>query len=241
MVSELSAERVTRDTLWGGDLVFWQPARGAGYRFNLDPVLLAGFVPAAPHILDLGAGCGIVGGLLLAQDKAERVTCVEIQPSLASLAVRNAEENGVEKRTRVLTGDLRTIELPRANAVVFNPPYFRVGEGRTSPEPGREIARRERHGTLRDFVRRGFDALDGTGSIYCIVRIDRGPELERIVSASGGTLVRRRTVIPRAGAEPRHVLVEARNERGLPCTEDEPLVVHEGAGYTSEVRELLRA
>ncbi|MEM6531527.1 MAG: methyltransferase [Myxococcota bacterium] len=241
MVSELTPERVTRDTLWGGALVFWQPARGAGYRFNLDPVLLSGFVPPAKHILDLGAGCGIVAGLLLAQDKAERVTCVEIQPSLAALALRNAEENGVEERTDVLTGDLRELDIPKADTVVFNPPYFRVGEGRTSPEPGRDIARRERHGTLRDFVRHGFDALDGTGSLYCIVRSDRGPELDRIAAACGGTVVRTRPVAPRAGAEARHVLVEAKNERGLPRQDEAPLVVHEGEGYSPEVRALLRA
>ena len=39
------APPVTRDTFWHGRLAVWQPARGHGYRFNLDPVILARFLP----------------------------------------------------------------------------------------------------------------------------------------------------------------------------------------------------
>ena len=57
---------IHRDTFWGGRLTLWQPARRAGYRFNIDPVLLASAVPSGDHAIDLGAGCGILGILLLA-------------------------------------------------------------------------------------------------------------------------------------------------------------------------------
>lgn len=241
MVSELALEHVTRDALWGGDLVFWQPARGAGYRFNLDPVLLAGFVSPAKHILDLGAGCGIIGLLLVAEGKAQRVTCVEVQQTLAELATKNALENRFDEQIRVLHGDLRTMNLPAADAVVFNPPYFRVGEGRTSPEPGRDIARRERNGTLNDFVEGGFRCLHEGASVYCIVRLDREHELKRIAQRVGGSVTRTRPVAARRDTPPRHSLVELRKRPGLPSVEEPALVVHENVGYTDEVRALLHA
>src|SRR5688572_25658633 len=98
----------SKDALWGGKLTLWQPARGRGYRFNLDPVLLYGFAPPAAHTVDLGAGCGVLGLLLAAGGKAQRVTAIEIQPELAILAAKNADENGLRGRYEVLTGDLRT-------------------------------------------------------------------------------------------------------------------------------------
>ncbi len=240
MVSQADSPTNTRDTLWGGELVFWQPARGTGYRFNLDPVLLAGFVRPSGHVLDLGSGCGIIGILLVAQGKAESVTGVEIQAQLAELARLNATENAMGERVHTRRGDLREAELPAVDAVVFNPPYFRVGEGRSAPDPGREAARRERHGTLEDFVRRGFSALEYGSSLYCIVRTDRVEELATHVSGHGGGLVRVRAICPREGAEPRHLLVEAVKGGVSCCQQEPPLVVHDGKGYGQEVSALLR-
>ena len=60
-MSELA---LTRDTLLKGTLALWQPAKGHGYRYNLDPVLLSGFAPAKGTILDLGSGCGVLRHLI---------------------------------------------------------------------------------------------------------------------------------------------------------------------------------
>src|SRR5262249_23627204 len=65
---------VTQDAIFSGRLRLCQPARGAGYRFNLDPVLLAGFAAGGEHVVDLGAGCGVLGLALLVLGKAERLT-----------------------------------------------------------------------------------------------------------------------------------------------------------------------
>lgn len=241
MVGKADDLGVTRDTLWAGSLVFWQPARGSGYRFNLDAILLAGFVRPAHHIVDLGAGCGIVGTLLLAESKARQVTGVEIQSQLVGLAERNAQENGFRGRLVTRAGDLRSVELPfNVDAVVFNPPYFRVGEGRSAPDPGREIARRERHGTLEDFVRYGLRCLNHGGSLYCIVRTDRLEEVAIHVAHHGGSVLRSRWVHARSNSSPRHVLIEAGRGRSGVWHRMPPLVVHDRVGYTGEVRSLLR-
>lgn len=235
------AGAVTRDTLWGGKLVFWQPARGAGYRFNLDPILLAGFVRPARRILDLGAGCGIIGTLVLAEEKAERVIGVELQERLAELARRNAHENGFDGRLSTQAGDLRSYTAREAfDAVVFNPPYFRVGEGRSAPDLSRESARRERHGTLEDFVRQGLKSLKCAGALYCIVRIDRLEEALQHIARHGGSLRRTRAVCSRRDVRPRHTLLEAIRGGQGPSREEAPLVVHQDSGYSDEVRRLLR-
>ena len=62
-------EDITADTLRGGRVRIYQPARGA--RMSLDPVLLEGFLPP-PHgrFLDIGCGTGALSFLLLARDPA---------------------------------------------------------------------------------------------------------------------------------------------------------------------------
>lgn len=230
-----------QDAFWGGRLTVWQPARGKGYRFNLDPVLLAGFVPAADTVVELGAGCGILSLLLLAMGKAQRVIAVERQPALAELCQRNAQENGFGGRFQVICADLRQATLPAADAVVFNPPYFPQGTGQGAPESGRNDARHERHGTLADFVATAFAALRPDGYVAAIVPAVRAAELATLMRAQGGTSLWRRDVTPRQGSAANHVLTRAAVATPAHLTIDPPLVVHVDASrtYTAEVAALV--
>lgn len=232
---------LTRDGLWNGALTLWQPARGHGYRFNLDPVLLAGFVRPGEHALDLGAGCGVIAVLLLAMGKVSRVTAVELQPELAELVRRNAEENGFADRLEVVCADLRSVELPRVDRVVFNPPYFRARGGRPAPVESRDAARHERHGTLADFVACAGRHLRPGGEAAAIIRAERHAELAQLWRGQGGALGRVREVRSRRAAPPKHVLVAASMEP-LESQSEQPLVVHadQGRAFSPEVRELLR-
>ncbi len=231
----------TRDSLWGGRLVLWPPARGEGYRFNLDPVLLCGFARAAPRMVDLGTGCGVIGLLLLAQGKAQHVIGVEIQPELAALARRNVEENGLADRCEIREGDLRHLTLPPCDAVIFNPPYFRRHETRASPDAGRDGGRRERYGELGDFVAVAGRMLEEGGALSTMVPASRFPELVDLLLRHGFSLLRQRAVVSRAGQTPRHMLVEARRGMGQPLCEERPLIVHEPHGHalTAEVQVML--
>jgi tRNA1Val (adenine37-N6)-methyltransferase len=239
-----AAGELTRDSLWGGDLVFWQPARGRGYRFNLDPVLLSAFASPARHVLDLGSGVGVLGILLLATGKAERVTAVEVQPALAELTRRNARENGLADRLHVITGDCREQPLPAVDAVVFNPPYFRPSEGQPAPDRCRDVARHERHGTLADFVARAAAVIGTSGHVAVIIPARRGPELEALLRQAGAFALRRRLVLPRDGEAAGHWMLEGRFGPGAAIEalrHEPPLLVHGAAGrdFTPEVRGIL--
>jgi tRNA1Val (adenine37-N6)-methyltransferase len=220
---------VTHDSLWRGRLKLTQPAKGHGYRFNLDPVLLAGFAPAAGHVLDLGAGCGVLGLLLLKMNKAERVTAVEVQPELAALAQQNAVDNGFgESQFRVLGGDLRSVPLPRdVDLCAFNPPYFKAKSGRSAPNPSRDVARFERCGTLADFVDRAAFALGPSGALAAIVPFARGQELRALADQAGLGDQRVQHITPRPGDldSAQHVLLCARHGAARELHEP-PLIVH---------------
>ena len=203
--------RTTCDTLLDGRLHLEQPARGQGYRFNLDPVLLADFAPRAAHVVDLGAGCGVLGALLLHAGKAQRVTAVEIQAEMAALCRDNAERNGFGSRMSVVSADLRHIQLADVDGVVFNPPYFAAERGRGSPNSLRDAARHERHGTLVDFV--SFCArhrLPGKPFwAAAVIRTERCGELEEAFRHAAMFPRRLRLVLSRLGAKPHLAMLEA--------------------------------
>src|SRR5262249_58569197 len=105
-----------------------------GNRVSLDALLLADFAAAGRprRILDLGCGNGVVGLALGLRFPAAENVGVELDPTMAALARRNAELNGA--RLEVVEGDLaRPASLPLAAAsfdlVVTNPPFHRGGRG----------------------------------------------------------------------------------------------------------------
>ena len=231
------------DTFLDGALGVWQPQKGQGYRFTLDPVLLAGFIEPAEHLLELGSGSGILGLLVLSNARAERVTMVEIQDDLYRCLDKNIDENGFSACATAISGDFRTEALPQVDAVAFNPPFFPKDKSRPGKNRGRDIGRREHYGTLKDFVACGVRSLKAEGSLYAVVRFERGEEFEAYAQALDLVPYRCRQVISRAGESAKHVLWQVKKtDKPIAFEEVSPLYVHHGAEgrlYSEEVQGLL--
>jgi tRNA1Val (adenine37-N6)-methyltransferase len=165
--------KVTKDSLFRGRLTLWQPARGAGYRANVDAILLAAFAGASKvrAAVDLGAGAGAVGLTLLFLGAAEHVTFLEKDAAMADLCRRNLKANRFDARGTVHVVDF---EEPLASSapdvartaqlVVANPPYVapaRDGRAARDRQPTGRLA--GRHGTLAPFVRAAATALGRRG------------------------------------------------------------------------------
>ena len=168
-------------------LVLKQPERG--YRYSLDPFLLADF--CAPRrgerILDLGTGVGVIGLLLATRHPTVRVIGIELQPDLARYAAENARINALDGRFRIIRGDLRTAPrfLPpeHFHRVVANPPFRRPGSGATSSDPGRAGARQELTFTLTDLAETAAALLRFGGALCVIHLAERLPEILRALDA----------------------------------------------------------
>ncbi len=171
---EVGADRrpITEDTLFGGGLVCRQHADG--YRFSVDAVLAAHFCrPAArARILDLGAGCGVIGLILAHRHPAVRVTGLELQPALAALAADNIHCNALQDRVRILEGDAREIGRVLApesfDLVVCNPPYRPQGSGRASRGDEAATARHELSASLADMVRAAAFCVRNRGAVVFV-------------------------------------------------------------------------
>lgn len=129
-----------------------QPARGQGYRFSEDSLLVVAFAVERGlqgRALDAGSGVGVIGLLAASSGNFGEVCGLEIQDSLHGFALRNVAANRARLSCplQVYLGDLRGWRArwePRSfDAVLANPPFFPTGRARPSSEEGRRVARHE--------------------------------------------------------------------------------------------------
>jgi tRNA1Val (adenine37-N6)-methyltransferase len=247
------SSRFTRDALFGGRVVLFQPERGSGYRTNVDALLLAGFAAAPlatsgrrvaghgssarPLAYDLGSGVGAVGLSLLRFGAARHVVFIEIDESPAAMARRNLDANGWSGQGEVVHGDVRDVALIRpgeAELVVCNPPYVGLGRGQVSPSEARA-----RMGELSTFVQAARQ-LAGRRARVCFIY--PAAELVTLVSTlqSHGLHAKRLRLVHATPTAPaRVVLVEARAGRAGGLTVQPPLVERVSQEYTAELQSLL--
>lgn len=233
----------TLDQLSIGGLKLFQ-ARD-GYRFSLDPILLARFVSLKPgeRIFDLGTGNGILPLLLAKLTDARELIGIELQQSLAARAKRNVEANFLQHRVEILHVDLRQSQrlYPSgcADLVVTNPPYRRVDSGRKAPNQERAAARHELFGGLNEFMSAAGWLLKNGGTLALVHLAERLPEVITSMSAVNIEAKRLRMVHPREGAAARLVLVEGRKAGRPGLTVEPPLRIYKnnssGREYTDEI------
>jgi tRNA1Val (adenine37-N6)-methyltransferase len=258
-LGESSPFEATQDALFGGSLVLFQPLRGAGYRTNVDALLLAWFAAAStqvssdphPHqppalrsvsppaatAFDLGAGVGAVGLALLRFGAARRVVFVEIDEQPAAMARRNLDVNGWTDRGEVVRGDVRDVARSRrgeAALVVCNPPYTAPGRGQVRPAEATA-----RCGELEGFVHAARQVAGKRARVCFVYRAQELGALLASLADEGLHAKRMRFVHGTQEAPARVVLVEAQAGRPGGLFVLPPLVERDAQGYTREMENLL--
>ncbi len=207
--------------------------------FSLDAVLLAQFASlrSGCEVIDLGAGTGVIGLLLLARGAAA-VTGVELNPVMADMARRSAACNGLADRLTIINGDLRQIKELLAGGscelVVSNPPYRPVGGGYISPNSRVAMARHEVTANLTDIIAAAKYLIKYRGRFAMVHLPERLAEITLAMCAAGIEPKRLQLVYPAAGKKPNMLLLEG--VRGAKPGLDvlPPLIVYTTDGNYSE-------
>ena len=147
----------------------------AGYRFGPENLLLPDLLLDAPHaapqtLIDLGAGCGVLG-LLGAMTTGAECWLVERNAEMVEHLQRN--RTAVSTPVQIVSDDLRSCDLPAADLIVANPPFFRVGEGMRSKHETVRDATHSHHGELYDFVSVAASRLAPGGHLWLLYPTDR--------------------------------------------------------------------
>jgi len=235
------AAMLTQENLKRFDLQLFQPRHG--YRYSLDPLLLARFcteVKPGGSILDLGAGCGIISLLLARVNPSASVLAVENNPDMAALVELNIRHNDLAGRVSVHAGDVINLRgsypVSAFDLVVSNPPFRTAGSGRISPRAGRDSARHETTAGLSDFLAVAKYLVKPSGKICFIQLPSRLPEFMALAAEFKLSVLRLRMIHSNAASPATMFMIElAKGRRSAPVIEP-PLFVREMDGeYTDQV------
>jgi release factor glutamine methyltransferase len=183
-----------------GEREFW------GRPFQVDPrvliprpetehlveVALGRRLPAAPWILDVGTGSGILAVTLALEISGSAVVATDLSLAALAVAAANARRHAVRDRVHPVALDLTAgLDLSRFDLVVSNPPYVDRSE---IPEISREVYDFEPHmalfppGAGDSILARLFTRCSGLRSgVPLAVEIGRGQldTVRRHTEASG--------------------------------------------------------
>ena len=237
---------ISHDTLFDGALSCFQHV--TGYRYSIDPVLLAHFVRLKKDesVLDLGAGCGIISLILLYRQAAniKKITAFELQHGLATLAEKNRQANNLQEQLTVVQGDLRTISnyfaAEHFSTVVCNPPFFVAGSGRKSLNEEALIARHQIECSLGEVIQAAAYVLKNRGRFYCVYPAELLALLFAEVDQYGLGVKRMVPVYsyPEGEASGRLILLEAVKNGGEGMNVEPPLYIYnrKNGAYSAAVR-----
>lgn len=239
----------TEDTLLGGRVRLRQPQTGC--RTAIDPVLLAAAVPArdGDAVLDAGSGSGAAMLCLARRVPGCRITGLELQEELVSLASQNILANDIGDRVEVVAGDVlagaaglrgaRT-EPGAFDHVMANPPHLARFHGTPAADPSRLVAHTEGAAGLAAWIRFCLGLVRRRGSVTVIHRADRLEQVMAGLDGRAGDIVVF-PLWPRAGAPAKRVIVRARKGVRSPTRLDPGLVLHRAdGGFTPEAEAVLR-
>jgi tRNA1(Val) A37 N6-methylase TrmN6 len=205
---------ITEDAVLGGRLRLRQPKRG--HRVGHDAILLAAATgaQAGERVVDLGAGIGGAGLALVARVAGVHVTLVEIDETLAGLAVENIRLNQFADRARVLNADAENLVALVAaglapgsfDRVLMNPPFNDATRQNVSPDPRRRLAHVAAPGLLMRWAATAAALLKPQGTLTLIWRADGLAEVRAALAGPFGSLGVL-PVLPREGADAIRVLV----------------------------------
>jgi tRNA1(Val) A37 N6-methylase TrmN6 len=235
---------ITLDRL-AGDWRIFQLRRG--HRFSTDDLLTAWTAtrahPAARRLLDLGAGIGAVGLLVLWKlPAAAHLTMVEVQAISHALAWRTVVYNQLTRRVTLHCQDLRRWPGGEFDLITATPPYLPVHRGVPPRHAQKAAARFELHGDVFDYCAAAARSLATSGR-FCFCHAADDPRPEAAIARAGLTPVCRQLVYFRATQPPRLALFTCawQGER----LEAPPLVIRDRHGrWTAEylaIREAMGA
>jgi tRNA1(Val) A37 N6-methylase TrmN6 len=230
----------TDDRLFRGALALKQPAQG--HRAGTDAVLLVAATPVdASRIADLGASSGIVGLRAAQMNPTARVTLIEHDPAMVTLAASNIAANGLGARVEASEADAFHLGQHESwreafDLVLTNPPFFSASGGRPSPDPHRRAAH-VLDGDLDGWLRNAATVLQPRGRLVMIHRADALMDILPAMQRRFGG-VRLAFVHPRAGQPAHRVLVAGRKGSREGMAVLPPLVLGGAEGFTPEAAAL---
>ena len=218
-----------------------------GYRYSIEPFLLADFVRLTTgcRVLDAGTGCGIIPLLLATREMIEEIVAIEIQSSLYDLAVKNISKNGASDKIRLVHGDFVNLKIDAKDRlfdiVISNPPYRKLNTGRMNPNQEKAIARHELSMDLESLTTRANDYLKSGGILTLAYPPIRLAEVLEQLCSHKLFPARLRFIHGSQETEARIFLIDAVKGHRADCMIEPPFYIYNEDGSYSKKMERIYA
>lgn len=229
----------------------YQPKNG--YCYNSDTLFLYDF--ALPflkhryHLLEVGAGCGILG-LLCARDSACQLTMIEKNPKMAELCAHNLRINQI--KAHLICADFleydfanpcqiaqetkphNTDSATQFDMILSNPPFYHDG---VMKSPNADIfgARYAQNLPFLDFVCKVNSLLKPQGEFIFCYDAKAIFHLLSVLNSYKMRPICLRFVYPKVDKSATLVLCRSKKNSKSQCEILPPLIVHIGLDFTQEV------
>lgn len=151
------------------------------YRFNEDSILLSKEVirshSKAQKLLDIGAGCGVIGLEIAQQIPVEKIILLEPQSEFIPYLQKNVQLFIPNNNVKTVNSTISVFFDSDFDLIVCNPPYYLPGHGRPSKDLRRNIARNFVLDDWQILLNKIKDLLSPNGRAYVIV-----PSLNEVMS-----------------------------------------------------------
>ncbi|MCK9491095.1 MAG: methyltransferase [Sulfurimonas sp.] len=220
-------------------MLLYQPE--VGYCYNSDSIFLYDFISSfnpKGRVLDVGAGCGIVG-LLVARDNPKvMLEAIEKQEAFVEYATNNARVNKIDYK--IHKKDFLDFEDEKKyDYIISNPPFYSDNIS-VSKNDMLFNARYNINLPLRDFFKKVSQLLKPRAHfIFCYDASQFGlicAELERFKLRA----VNVRFVHPKIDKGASLVMIHVRNGSSSLMNIQKPMVSFDGEEFTQEVKEIYK-
>ena len=148
------------------------------YKFTSDSIKLAKFcnIKHTDNVLDMCAGCGVVGLYAYSISQFNNIVFNEIQTNMCDLIQKNINLNNLQGKCRVICKDLSLLELrdfdKSLDVILCNPPYFKLN-GKIKQNNSVAMCRHEINTNLSAIITTASKLLKDKGKFYFIIPADR--------------------------------------------------------------------
>lgn len=148
------------------------------YKFTSDAIKLAKFCKTkrTDTVLDMCAGCGVVGFYAYSIKPFAKLYFNEIQHNMCNLIKKNIELNQLEDKCKVLEKDLNDLKINDfddvIDIIVCNPPYFKLN-GKIKENSNIAMCRHEITTNLSQIIHKASKLIKTAGKFYLIIPVDR--------------------------------------------------------------------
>ena len=228
--SGLKLARFSPEPFPGHEIKVSQPENG--YRFSMDPFILAGHVQprGVEKIVDIGCGCAIIPLILAFRYPDINIIGVEIQKELSWFARQNIIANRLESTIRILHENIKDIKLSDINGpadiIVSNPPYIKKNSGRLNPESQKAIARHEITFDIDMLFYCSNKLLNKKGKLYIIFPAERLSDLHNAMEQYKFSPDFFRYIYIKKNYPPKRVILCAVKNTDKSCVERPPLFIY---------------